>query len=300
MNLKQHTNERSMNMIPPEHKNKNISSQNEEDAENSLRSAILEIGQKLKKRRKECGFSLNDLAKKTRISTAVIESIEKGWIEKLPEPAYLSSMLPSLEKQLKLANGELNRTLIERQRIYQVNANKNSARFTPGSIDVLTTWQGSIVYTLVIIGSLITLNHQQKHLASINSQTLEPIKANTLPITKSNIDISKDSIFKEVRPIENALRRTKKDILHSKADQVRLQPSMGILQIILIKPKGIIINSEGGDRTNLQITKGSLTLQLMPPVSLEIKPKLEPNDQILWNGKSLPKGAELQGIYTLF
>ena len=48
-------------------------------------------------------------------------------------------------------------------------------RFTLGSIDVLTTWQGSVVSTVRIGLSLLMINRQQQNLALLNSQSLEPV-----------------------------------------------------------------------------------------------------------------------------
>ena len=61
---------------------------------------LIEAGRALRERREQCGMTLRDLEYQTRITTAVLEAIEQGWIERLPESAYLSSMLPLLEQQL--------------------------------------------------------------------------------------------------------------------------------------------------------------------------------------------------------
>ena len=48
-------------------------------------------------------------------------------------------------------------------------------RFILGSIDVLTTWQGSVVSTVRIGLSLLMINRQQQNLSLLNSQSLEPV-----------------------------------------------------------------------------------------------------------------------------
>ena len=48
-------------------------------------------------------------------------------------------------------------------------------RFTLGSIDVFTTWQGSVVSTVRIGLSLLMINRRQQNLALLNSQSLEPV-----------------------------------------------------------------------------------------------------------------------------
>ena len=47
--------------------------------------------------------------------------------------------------------------------------------FTLGSIDVFTTYQGSVVYAALIGLSLLTINRQQLNPAQLKSQSLEPV-----------------------------------------------------------------------------------------------------------------------------
>ena len=49
-------------------------------------------------------------------------------------------------------------------------------RFTLGSIDVFTTWQGSVVYAALISLSLLMINRQQLTLTQLNSQIFEPVR----------------------------------------------------------------------------------------------------------------------------
>ena len=49
-------------------------------------------------------------------------------------------------------------------------------RFKLGSIEVFTTWQGSVVYAALIGLSLLMINRQQLNLAQLNSQSLEPVR----------------------------------------------------------------------------------------------------------------------------
>ena len=45
-------------------------------------------------------MSVRKFAQEMRIATAVIEALERGSVDRLPEHAYLSSMLPQLERRL--------------------------------------------------------------------------------------------------------------------------------------------------------------------------------------------------------
>ena len=53
----------------------------------------------MKQRREAEGLTLRELAQETRITTPVIEALERGWSDRLPERAYLASMLPQLERR---------------------------------------------------------------------------------------------------------------------------------------------------------------------------------------------------------
>ena len=108
-----------------------------------------DLGELLRSRRESMGLTMRDLANETRITTPVIEALERGWNDRLPERAYLASMLPQLERRLDLAPGCLDPMLPPRAAVRPITAG-GLRRFTPGSIDVFTTWQGSVVYVLVM------------------------------------------------------------------------------------------------------------------------------------------------------
>ena len=94
---------------------------------------------------------MRELAIKTKISTTVLESIENGWIERLPESAYLSAMIPLLESKLGLSPGSLEAAINSRGVKSKPNRGKSKINYTPGNIGILTTWQGSIVYIILQI-----------------------------------------------------------------------------------------------------------------------------------------------------
>ncbi|MFS6827223.1 helix-turn-helix domain-containing protein [Cyanobium sp. ATX-6F1] len=68
---------------------------------------LLQAGRLLRQRREERGLNLRQLALETRISTPVLEAIERGWRDRLPESTYLRTMLPLIEQHLELPNGSL-------------------------------------------------------------------------------------------------------------------------------------------------------------------------------------------------
>ncbi len=143
------------------------------DFDHSVEKDIfLEAGITMKKKREDKRISITNLSKKTKISINVIEAIEKGWTDKLPEKTYLISMIRILEDELNLQEGALNVFLKKDDRI---SSNKALRFFTPGNIDIFTTWHGSIIYIAIMLISILLINNYNIHLIKINSKTVQPI-----------------------------------------------------------------------------------------------------------------------------
>ena len=257
---------------------------------------LRELGQMLTQRREAEGLSLRELAQETRITTPVIEALERGWSDRLPERAYLASMLPQLERRLALTPGVLQPVLppaVIRQR--QVNLTQR--RFTLGSIDVFTTWQGSVVYAVLIGISLLMINRQQQNLALRNSQSLEPVRADLSGLDQTTSLPSKDPDLKALRPLDLARQRQPLDWLNAAGGLPLSRP--GVLSLKLTQPRQLQLASGGGDRLQLQLEAGTATLQLLAPVQVEIQPPPEKADQLLWNGQVLKADKTRPGTYRV-
>mgnify|MGYP001950378057 CR=1 FL=1 len=135
----------------------------------SRNNSLEEAGQLLREQRERRGLSMRDLSKEVRITTPVLEALERGWQDRLPEPAYLVAMLQRLETYFDLPNNSLLAALPNKPGSNRLATNGRGTRFTLGSIDIFTTWQGSVVYGAVILGSILALNHQQRHLINLNA-----------------------------------------------------------------------------------------------------------------------------------
>ncbi|MEC9453316.1 MAG: helix-turn-helix transcriptional regulator [Cyanobacteriota bacterium] len=270
-----------------------------QDPQQIFQSSLLEAGRQLRERREQCGMSLRDLAEETRITTPVLEAIERGWVKRLPEPAYLCSMLPLLEQHLELAPGSLNGAMPERNARNQTHSNRGLTRFTPGSIDVFTTWQGSVIYAVVMLSSLLALNHQQNHLAALNSQTLSPITVSLESLDDQHASETANPALDGLRPLEEARKRSPEQWLNATLIQHQAQDEMGLLEINLSQPRMLKIKSAGKDLTNLREAQGTLTLQLRPPLLLEIKPPAAPEDSVIWKGQAHTPEPNHPGIYRL-
>ena len=257
------------------------------------------LGAMIRERRELLGLTLRDLATQIRITTPVLEALERGWIDRLPERAYLASMLPQVERRLELPSGCLDPVLpvpVSRSRLKPV---RGFGRFTPGSIDVFTTWQGSVVYGAVMLLSLVALNRQQQTLARQNSLALEPVRANIQAITSapdsSSAEVS--ATLEGLRPLEQARQRLPQDWLNGVATSVT--PNDGVLQLLFNESSQLTIDSEGGDRVQLVAGQGELTLQLRAPIDLTMTPPPAEIQQVMWNGVPLQQVPKLPGVYRV-
>ena len=257
------------------------------------------LGAMIRERRELLGLTLRDLATQIRITTPVLEALERGWIDRLPERAYLASMLPQVERRLELPSGCLDPVLpvpVSRSRLKPV---RGFGRFTPGSIDVFTTWQGSIVYGAVMLFSLVALNRQQQTLARQNGLALEPVRANIQAITSapdsSSAEVS--ATLEGLRPLEQARQRLPQDWLNGVATSVT--PNDGVLQLLFNESSQLTIDSEGGDRVQLVAGQGELTLQLRAPIDLTMTPPPEEIQQVKWNGVPLKQVPKFAGVYRV-
>ena len=250
-------------------------------------NSLEEAGQLLREQRERKGLSMRDLSKEVRITTPVLEALERGWQDRLPEPAYLVAMLQRLESYFELPTNSLSAALPNRPGSNRLATNGRGTRFTLGSIDIFTTWQGSVVYGAVMIVSILALNHQQLHLINLNAFSPKPIPINT--------PLDSDQILKGLRPLEEEINASLGQGALPLAQPIR----PGVLEINLNKPRQISLSSEGGDRTNLQGATGTVTLQLLPPVDLSIKPPPGEADSVSWNGQALSPKTNQPGTYHL-
>ena len=248
---------------------------------------LIEAGQRLRQHREQRGLSLRDLSREVRITTPVLEALERGWSDRLPEPAYLVAMLHRLEQYLQLEPNSLSGALPEdcfQQRLPQ---DQRRTRFTLGSIDIFTTWQGSLVYIVVIGVSLLALNQQQRQLAIDNTKSFTPV-----PL---NLQQDSDALLQGLRPLAELRSQKPADSVEQLLGD---QPLPGVLEVTLKQPSTLTLSSEGGDRSSLKGATGTLTLQLLPPLQLSVQPAPTAGD-VRWDGLPQEALANRPGIYRL-
>ena len=253
---------------------------------------LLEAGKILKNRREAYGISRNQLAKRTRITPSVLESIENGWANKLPEEAYLCSMLSILEIELNLERKSLDGALKAISKPSNVDAIR---RFNPGSINLFRSWKGSLLYTIVMFSSIYALNQQQRNLAILNSQTFEPI------VPKTNKNVSSKNKTKKILKIDKIADsdlhsiRYKSNWINSLFTK---KPSeVGLLEINLLQESNMSIKSGDGVQANFNKFQGNLKLKVSTPIVVKIEPKPSNNDKIIWKGKRYMQPKTNNGIY---
>ena len=248
---------------------------------------LIEAGLRLRQHREQRGLSLRDLSKEVRITTPVLEALERGWSDRLPEPAYLVAMLQRLEEYLQLEPGSLNGALPEGCFQKQLPGEQRRTRFTLGSIDIFTTWQGSLVYIAVITASLLALNQQQRQLAIDNTKSFMPV-----PL---NLQQDSDALLQDLRPVAELRSGLPADVVATLSGS---QPLPGVLEVTLTQPSTLTLSSEGGDRSSLKGATGTLTLQLLPPLELRVQPAPAVGG-VRWDGVPLNAMNNQPGVYRL-
>ena len=248
------------------------------------RETLREIGSVLRTRREAQGLSMRQLASETRITTPVIEALERGWGERLPERAYLASMLPQLEQRLALPAGTLE-PVLPPVSLRRGSAGPGLGRFTLGSIDVFTTWQGSVVYGLVMLLSLLVLNRQRHDLAVRNSLSFEPVSVEMTGLQDAAPD---QEPAEQTQPASAA------------SDQLP-DADAGLLTFTLQESRQLQLTDGRGTRLTLDAATGTISLPLQPPLELQLQPDpLSPGQvQVFWNGEPLSPEEGLMGVYRI-
>lgn len=272
---------------------------------------LLSAGRELRQRREARGLSLRDLALDTRISTPVLEALERGWRDRLPEPAYLRTMLPLIERHLELQPGSLevllppnDATPASRQR-----GGSLLRRFTPGSIEVYSSWQGTVLYGLLTLGLIYGLNLEQQRLAADGLLALRPVPP--LPVQQQQSAAKPETSLlagmPELRPLEQnrlqlALRQVGQPTGAAAPAPAGID-SNGVLVLRLQQPTRVALSSGRGARTDLQGARGELALPIEGGFQLQLEPAPAPSGaspSVEWNGAGLtPLPGQPAGRYAV-
>jgi len=255
-------------------------------------------GELLRQAREAQGFNLRQLALATRISSPVIEALERGWRDRLPEATYLRTMLPLLEAELGLPAGCLDGALPSSDVQPTDRRQRPLLRFTPGSIDVFTTWQGTWLYVGLCLALLYGVNLQQQQLARAGLLALHPVppletnnpgtKASKgAPTSQAQTLLERD--YPNLRPLDLAAKGQGLSLLRGTPSAFpEVGSETGQLLIRLAQPSAVSLQDSQGLRTNFQAGKGELVLPLTGPFRLRIDPPPKGGSAVEWDGALLP------------
>ncbi len=273
---------------------------------------LLSAGRELRRRREARGLSLRDLALETRISTPVLEALERGWRDRLPEPAYLRTMLPLIERHLELQPGSLE-VLLPPSDASPASRQRGGSllrRFTPGSIEVYSSWQGTVLYGLLTLALIYGLNLEQRRLAADGLLALRPVPP--LPVEQQHREASPQAsllaAMPELRPLEQnrlqlALRQVGQATAAATAPARAASEGNGVLVLRLQQPTRVALNSGRGARTDLQGVRGELALPIEGGFQLQLEPAPAPGGDgpsVEWNGEVLaPLPGQPAGRYAV-
>ena len=261
---------------------------------------LLVAGRSVRQRREARGLTLRELALETRISTPVLEALERGWRERLPEPAYLRTMLPLIERHLELEPRSLEALLPPAGA--QAPGYRHGSlrrRFTPGSIEVFSSWQGTVLYGLLTLGVIYALNLEQQRLAAEGLLAVRPIPP--LPMHEQHQPARPElgllAAFPELRPLDQQALETTLRLVGQPTNQTQAAlpqaavDSDGLLVLRLQQPTRVTLSSGRGARTDLQGARGDLVLPIEGGFQLQLDPPPASGAEapgVEWNGAALP------------
>ena len=255
------------------------------------------MGQRLRQAREARGLNLRQLALETRISTAVLEALERGWRDRLPEPAYLRTMLPLLERHLQLERGSLRAALPEALPT-QMLVERTASRRSMVSIELFTSWHGTALYALLMLALLYALNLEQRRLASQGLLALHPIPPMGEAAQQRLPSHGEDQLIRvhpELSPLTLARRGQALALLQRQPLRLANTTERGVLSLTLTSATRLTLTAGDGLRTAVQVGPGELALSLTTPLQLSLQPAPAVETAVQWNGMPLP--AEAPGRY---
>ena len=265
------------------------------------RDPLQQAGAALRQAREQRGLTLRQLAIETRISTPVLEALERGWRDRLPETAYLRTMLPLLERHLQLERGSLQAALLDAEPL-QAHRASRGPRVPLLSVELFTTWQGTALYGALMLALLYGLNLEQRRLAAAGLLALRPVPPmaeaarQQLPTQGSDLLLA---AHPELRPLAAAAKGQGMQLLRRQAalspGQAAASPESGVLTLRLARPTQVGLAVAAGVRSQLQAGPGELVLPLTTPLQLRLEPAPRDPDAVQWNGLPLP--AQSPGRY---
>jgi hypothetical protein len=263
------------------------------------------VSQLLRDSREARGWSLRELAERTRISIAVLEALERGWKDRLPEATYLRTMLPLLEHELALAPGSLEAVLPAAPRHGGKGGGAGqslvAAVFSPFTLHVLTRWQGTVLYALLTLGLLLAVNHQQRRLGALGWLASSPVPLVVVAGEGGEVLAAREEAGAlpgraALSPLSRAAEGVALDLLAEERQRGGGDGSLGALRLQLPVATRVELRSPAGGDWRLEGLRGELSLPAIPPFQLRLRPSPPPG-AVAWRGKPLPPMGS--GLYAV-
>ncbi len=246
---------------------------NDEDSNIIDEYTLIDAGMIVKNRRKELGIDRFNLSSKTLISPYILEAIENGWINKLPEKAYLSSMLDILEKELDLPKNSLLKFLKKDELNKRKKRNDLIA-----NLDIFYTWKGNLIYILIMAISLFSLNYLNRKSLIIEGISMLNSNKNNLSIEKAKGPESSTSGFFD---FVNILQKKKPKWIEMK----------------IKNPVNLSIQDNKNQQIEVKDIKGNIRFKITAPIVIRTTPALAVEDLIKWGGQNYIPKKNNNGVY---
>ena len=121
-----------------------------------------EIAKLVKEARINQNLSIQDLSQLTKIPEQTINSIENNFKSNRPKYPFIRSILIKLEECLGFKKNTLVRLIVREKRTLK----KGKRDFIVNKLDLINTWQGSLLYFFILVLSIFIL--KKYFIANIN------------------------------------------------------------------------------------------------------------------------------------
>ena len=121
-----------------------------------------EIAKLVKEARINQNLSIQDLSQLTKIPEKTINSIENNLKSNRPKYPFIRSILIKLEECLGFKKNTLVRLIVREKRTLK----KGKRNFIVNKLDLINTWQGSLLYFFILVLSIFIL--KKYFVANIN------------------------------------------------------------------------------------------------------------------------------------
>ena len=148
--------------------------ENNKEVNQGVHSQYRKIANLVKEGRIEQNLTINDLSRISKIPEQTIISIENNDKKNRPKYPFLRSILIKLEDCLLLKKNTLVKLAIKERQIPK----KENKEFIFSKYDLINTWQGSVLYFLILILTIFIL--KRYFVSAVNIIEIQNIENNII------------------------------------------------------------------------------------------------------------------------